>query len=80
MAALLKLGAPCGDSGVCWRVQERTQQYLEQLASGFSLRLSASRPAAAAPSTAVERITKSVLVRSRDPATGQTILRERSLR
>ncbi|KAK9914871.1 hypothetical protein WJX75_001641 [Coccomyxa subellipsoidea] len=66
--------------GILGELQERTQQYLEQLASGFSLRLSASRPAAAAPSTAVERITKSVLVRSRDPATGQTILRERSLR
>ncbi len=67
-------------SSIVCTVQERTQQYLEQLASGFSLRLSASRPAASAPSTAVERITKSVLVRSRDPATGQTILRERSLR
>jgi len=61
--------------------QERTQQYLEQLASGFSLQLSASRAAVAAPAAAaVERITKTVLVRSTDPATGRTILRERNLR
>lgn len=61
-------------------MQDRTQHFLEHLASGFSLQLAASRPAAATPSTAVERITKTVLVRSRDPSTGNSMLRERNLR
>ena len=59
--------------------QERTQHYLEQLCSGFSLQLSASRPAATDPATAVERITKRVLVRMRD-SDGGHVQRERSLR
>ncbi|BDA43190.1 probable DNA double-strand break repair Rad50 ATPase [Coccomyxa sp. Obi] len=66
--------------GILGELQERTQHFLEQLASGFSLQLAASRPAAAAPSTAVERITKTVLVRSRDPSNGLAMLRERNLR
>ncbi len=61
-------------------MQERTQVFLEQLSSGFSLQLAATRAATSAGAAAQERINKTVYVRMRDPDTGATMLRERSVR
>lgn len=54
--------------------------FLEQLSSGFSLQLAASRAATSAGGAAQERISKTVYVRMQDPNCGATVLRERSLR
>ena len=54
--------------------------FLEQLSSGFSLQLAASRAATSAGGAAQERISKTVYVRVQDPGCGATVLRERSLR
>ena len=54
--------------------------FLEQLSSGFTFQLAATRAATSAGSAAQERISKTVYVRMRDPDTGATVLRERSLR
>ena len=64
----------------CCCGQERTQIFLEQLSSGFTLQLAATRAATSAGGAAQERISKTVHVRMRDPDTGATVLRERSLR
>lgn len=54
--------------------------FLEQLSSGFSFQLAASRAATSAGGAAQERISKTVYVRMQDPDSGATVLRERSLR
>ncbi len=54
--------------------------FLEQLSSGFSLQLAATRAATSASAAAQERISKTVYVRMQDPDTGATVLRERSIR
>ena len=54
--------------------------FLEQLSSGFSLQLAATRAATSAGAAAQERISKVVYVRMQDPDTGATVLRERSIR
>ena len=68
-----------GTNGVV-SLQERTQVFLEQLSSGFSLQLAATRAATSAGAAAQERINKRVYVRMQDPDTGATVLRERSIR
>ena len=54
--------------------------FLEQLSSGFSLQLAATKAATSAGAAAQERISKTVYVRMQDPDTGATVLRERSIR
>ncbi len=54
--------------------------FLEQLSSGFSLQLAASRTATSAGSATQERISKTVYVHMQDPDSGAAVLRERSLR
>ena len=54
--------------------------FLEQLSSGFSLQLAATRAATSAGAAAQERISKTVHVRMQDPDTRATVLRERSIR
>lgn len=61
-------------------LQERTQVFLEQLSSGYTLQLAATRAATSAGAAAQERISKTVHVRMQHPDTGAIVLRERSIR
>ncbi|KAK9830414.1 hypothetical protein WJX72_011641 [[Myrmecia] bisecta] len=61
--------------GVLGELQVRTAGYLEQLSSGYTLSLSATRPSASVPNSAIEKINKVVHVRMADAS-----VRERSLR
>ena len=54
--------------------------FLEQLSSGFSLQLAATKAATSAGGALQERISKAVYVRMQDPDTGGTVLRERNIR
>ncbi|KAL0029555.1 hypothetical protein WJX79_003952 [Trebouxia sp. C0005] len=60
--------------GVLGELQELTSRYLEQLSSGTTLTLAAFRPASKSGAAEIERITKSVHVRSEGG------LKERSIR
>ncbi|KAL0053768.1 hypothetical protein WJX82_010500 [Trebouxia sp. C0006] len=60
--------------GVLGELQELTSRYLEQLSSGTTLTLAAFRPASKSGAAEIERITKSVHVRS------ESGLKERSIR